>query len=403
MIFAHAPAGFIAAYITRKIWRRGLSRRQTSWLYFIGTLGGILPDIDTLYYYLVDSHFSHRELITHTPILYIVICAILYLLGYLLKKKFIRAFSLVIFFATLSHLMLDSFNSGIGWLYPGTDLIFGLLGISVLAEGWYGQYLLVITFSTELAIFLVAGNIILFTKYRQRGRRLILLIISVILLGFEVTVLCIIRPHLFVRNSDIYYGDYDRDGVANKNDYDIDDDGINNFSDQDADGDGRSNQEKAIMTAESMIGIYYDWTNKKYWAFLFRFGFLSNTDVVTRSYDGAGIYLHQEMERDFGSNPAGYIDSPADDKFSNNPQNIYTYCQHQGSLLTEKQAIKPGDIVFYLGENSEVEHLALVVEIENKEVMVIDAGFNEKKVIKVSAVEISQIWRKTIAYGRLLP
>ncbi|NQV12844.1 MAG: metal-dependent hydrolase [Parcubacteria group bacterium] len=403
MIFAHAPAGFIAAYVTKKIWQRGLSQLQTRWLYFVGTLAGILPDIDTLYYYLVDSRFSHRELITHTPILYVVVCLTLYLTGYLLKKKFIQALSLVIFFATLSHLIFDSLNSGIGWLYPGTDLIFGLLGISALAEGWYGQYLLVITYSVELAIFLGAGNIILFAKYRQCGQRLIALIISAILLCSGIITLCFIKPHLFARNSNIYYGDYDRDGVANKNDDDIDGDGINNFEDQDADGDGWSNQEKVITTAESMTGVYYDWTNKSYWAFLSRFGFLSNTDVVTRSYDTAGIYLHQEMKRDYKNNPAGYITSPTDDRFSSSPQNIYTYCQHQSLLLAEKQAIELGDIAFYLGENGEVAHLALVVEIENEKAIVIDAGFSEKEVIKVEAGEVGRVQEKTIAYGRLLP
>ncbi|MBU1178426.1 metal-dependent hydrolase [Patescibacteria group bacterium] len=403
MIFSHLPAGFIAAYITRKIWRKNLSQHQVNWLYVVGGLAGILPDVDTLYYYLIDSHLSHRELITHTPILYVVICTLLYLLGCLFRRRIWQSLSVVIFAGAFSHLLLDSLNSGIGWLHPTTNLIFGLLSISVLADGWYGQYLLVITLLIELAIFLLAGNIIFWARYKQRQGKIIVAVVSSLALIFLAVALYNISPQLYVRDPNIYYGDYDHDGVANKSDYDIDGDGINNITDLDANGDGQANREKVIASALAMTDVYYDRTSKSYWGMLSRFGFLSNADVVTRSYDAAGIYLYQELEHDFANNHSGYLGTPNDDQFANSVHNIYIYCQHQGLLQTDEAKAMPGDSLFYSTGGESADHLALVVEKVGSEMVVIDAGFDNEKVVKTSSAVVSQKFGKVIALGKILP
>lgn len=403
MLFSHLPAGFIVTYLTRKIWRRDLSKRQIKWLYVVGTLAGTLPDIDNLYYYLVDSSFSHRELITHTLFFYLIICSAFYLVGYLLKRKIICSLSLIVFFASLSHLLLDSFSPGIGWFYPFSSLIFGLLSFPALATGWYGQHLLVITYSLELAIFLATFNILLGVKYKKRWGRLISIVISVaILLSFSIF-LYTINPHLFSRNANIYYGDYDRDGVANKNDNDVDGDGVDNLVDKDANGNGQENLAEVVSVAQAMEGIYFDRTNKKYWSWWSRFGFLANTDVVTRSYDTAGIYLRQEMGRDFAENPDDYYRTPSDNTFTNNALNIYTYYQHQSLLVSDQETVQSGDVAFFSRHSNDVDHLALVIEVQGSEIILMEAGFNEREVTRVNNNRMSTQLGKTIAYGRILP
>jgi len=401
MVFAHLPAGFITTYLTKKLWCKKLTKKEIWWTFFIGTLAGVLPDIDTLYYYLIDSSLSHREFITHTPILYVAIFCLLFLIGHFKKSSFVKAISLVVLSSALGHLVLDSLTSGIGWLYPVTNLIYGFLSIPVLAQGFYGQHLFVFTLSLELTVYLIVINVIVWTKIGKKFLRTAILLISIMLVVSCSAALFNLSERMFTRDAGIYYGDLDRDGLANKNDLDIDGDNLANIIDEDANNNGQSNLDEVVNLARTMEGVYYDQTNKKYWSMLARFGFLSNADVVLKSYEAAGIFLSREMEQNYHQQSQSYRYSPADSDFNNSVYNIYVFCQNSGRLVFPGREVIIGDIIFY--GDDQVEHLALVVEVDQEQsAWVIDAGIDPNQVVKIESDQVSNQFGKVIAYGRII-
>ena len=70
MITAHAPAGYIGAQLLYRLKPETVSARAWS-LY--GIAGGLLPDIDMLWFYFVDhGHVHHHRYPTHWPLLWLL-------------------------------------------------------------------------------------------------------------------------------------------------------------------------------------------------------------------------------------------------------------------------------------------------------------------------------------------
>jgi len=75
MITAHAPAGYIGAQLLRRLKPAQLSARAWS-LY--GAISGILPDVDMLWFYLVDHRrVHHHRYLTHWPSLWLLALVII--------------------------------------------------------------------------------------------------------------------------------------------------------------------------------------------------------------------------------------------------------------------------------------------------------------------------------------
>ncbi|EEV87630.1 Uncharacterised protein [Cardiobacterium hominis] len=68
MLTAPAPAGYIGAQLLCRLKPATVSARAWS-LY--GIAGGLLPDIDMLWFYLVD-HVHHYRYPTHWPLLWLL-------------------------------------------------------------------------------------------------------------------------------------------------------------------------------------------------------------------------------------------------------------------------------------------------------------------------------------------
>jgi hypothetical protein len=151
--------------------------------------------------------------------------------------------------------------------------------------------------------------------------------------------------------------------------------------------------------AMNMLGVWYDFTEKGYWSLLARFGTLSNTDIVFKSYDSAGIYLGAEMKRDYENNSEGYVSNPDDDLFQVNPQNLYVYCDKNNFLREADSFSRDGDIVFY-GEGNEVAHVSLV-QASCGGVSVIDAG-TSNKVDLLSFDEVAKKYGNVIGFCRII-
>lgn len=107
------------------------SSAQTNALLILGTLAGELPDIDLIYFYFARKHpkpgttENHRDYITHTPLFWLLASAIIFAGGFIFGTisnssavKFIEFAALFILAGTWCHLIFDSIEYGVRWLYP---------------------------------------------------------------------------------------------------------------------------------------------------------------------------------------------------------------------------------------------------------------------------------------------
>ena len=70
MLIAHLPSGYIlSSYMLSPLRRTPV---RPVWLLIAGTLGGIFPDFDMLYFFFVDHGMvHHHRYATHWPLLWL--------------------------------------------------------------------------------------------------------------------------------------------------------------------------------------------------------------------------------------------------------------------------------------------------------------------------------------------
>jgi len=385
MLFAHAPVGFLISYFTRKFWNRGLSLAQFYILLILGAFFGVFPDLDVFYYYFVNARALHREVIFHSFVLYLVIFAILYFVGRVMKNAFCRALSFVFFFGTLSHLVLDSLAAGIMWVYPINHRLFGLLIIPQIADSFFGQYFTLINFSLEVVLTILGIGVVTkkyFSQYWKKFK-IIAVIIVVILAICEVA----IAPRTFQpTHPGIKYQDRDHDNIINLYDPDMDGDKKTTLDDKDVDGDKIDNNTEIIAAALKMNGQLRDPLNGHILEILPRYGFLTDSDMIKNAYEAAGIFLTQLVIDDYQKNPQLYRKSPKNSGFSRDLYNLFIFFRNNGMLKDGSRELQKGDIVFYGNNFKRVGIIARKNEKLEKEVLVID-GISAKIIPHTLAIE----------------
>jgi len=165
VFIAHAPAGYLLG--TRcAAWLRDppLTARA---IILACIAGSLLPDIDLLYFYLVDGgHTHHHKYVTHWPIAWgaVLALACAWVLAYRRSKA---ALVLVLVAAcALVHLVMDTVVGDIWWLAPFVDRPYVLFHVQPRFTPWWLNFVLHWSFMAELA--LTAWAIAL---YRRRARR----------------------------------------------------------------------------------------------------------------------------------------------------------------------------------------------------------------------------------------
>jgi hypothetical protein len=349
MIFAHGPLGFLSGLGLRPLARRlRLTQRQQWWLLATAFIGGIFPDSDFFYYYLVDASVPHRELITHTPFLYILID--IGLLGALLALKrrraalFVGAFILGAF----THLATDTVLSEIMLFYPFSREFYGFTDLPwpVLTEN-----LLFLNLFLEGTVYTLFGYALLRLLVKKPAPRLALTVALLALYASGTVGLLTARDHLYTPPKGAVYEDLDQDGLRNYQDPDVDNDGQANLADLDANNDGIGNVEQVMQTAERFVGTWYDPSHNGLLQIPARLGFVNTEDIPFRLYAPAGIHLAYEMEQDYAEHPEGYELDPTRDAFDRRPANLLTWLSHTGrkqtgeALYVNRTLI--GDILFF--------------------------------------------------------
>ena len=155
MIFAHLPAGYLLARAARRYVGEYSTPRAT--LCIASCLGSIAPDIDFLYFYLVDHRqHHHHAYFTHYPLFWLGLLG-LALLGRRISDLVRWGNAAILFcLSGLVHLLLDGSVGIIWWLAPLTDMPPGLLIVHAKNAAWWSNYLLHGTFVFELPIIALA-------------------------------------------------------------------------------------------------------------------------------------------------------------------------------------------------------------------------------------------------------
>ena len=153
MIIGHLPAGYLAAV--------GLSRFLPSRALFLGVvIGAVLPDIDMVWFLLVDSSYHHHALLPHRPIVWALVLGA----GLALGRRFVTGVGL----GGLLHVALDTTLGQIAWGWPFSERYWTLIEV----QPTHSHYLLSFanhwTFQVEIAL-LTAAFVVFWRRRRTRG------------------------------------------------------------------------------------------------------------------------------------------------------------------------------------------------------------------------------------------
>lgn len=171
----HIGGGYIAARLVLFLTHASFSPVQTTILLIIGTLSGEGPDLDVIFFHIIrlvkksDKKENHRAYITHTPIFWLTLSLAVVIMGYLCGSAFTVTTGWMILAGSWSHLILDSIEYGIRWLWPFSPKRFQLWeevphrlmtdDESAIAYYWYwitGPYWREVTSYAEIAVTLTA-------------------------------------------------------------------------------------------------------------------------------------------------------------------------------------------------------------------------------------------------------
>lgn len=162
MFIGHIPVGYITS---RLLYQRFAKAAPTQKLFVLwGMLGAVMPDIDLVWFYLVDHRqHHHHQYFTHYPIVWLLL-----LLASLVWMKFKPAsgtLALVFSFGGLGHMLLDTIVGDIWWLAPFYDQSFSFFEVHPGFHPWWLNFILHWSFALEL--LLVAGAFCLFRKSKH--------------------------------------------------------------------------------------------------------------------------------------------------------------------------------------------------------------------------------------------
>lgn len=147
MLTAHLPSGYVLA--------RG-ARRSTPWLLPAALIGAVLPDLDMIWFHLVDQRsIHHHRYWVHIPLFWMVVAAIV-LPGLALVARRWLATGMVFFAAIFLHLLLDSIGGGIMWAAPFSDHLYALVTVPATQAHWVLFFVLHWTFLLEIAVWGIA-------------------------------------------------------------------------------------------------------------------------------------------------------------------------------------------------------------------------------------------------------
>lgn len=150
MFIAHAPAGYLVTKL-------GLHRfslhqdRDVKMMLISGVAASVLPDIDMLYFYLIDHRqHLHHSYWTHIPFWWLVILSIGMLYGVITRNARCRQIVQIVALNVFLHLLLDTVTGKIRWFAPFSRIGIVLVEVPSRYGWWIWNYILHWTFGIEI-------------------------------------------------------------------------------------------------------------------------------------------------------------------------------------------------------------------------------------------------------------
>ncbi|MFC1679585.1 metal-dependent hydrolase [Elusimicrobiota bacterium] len=146
MLIAHLPAGYL---VTKALQRRKAYAAAT----WIGLLGGVLPDLDMVFFFLDGRRTMHHHYWSHMPLYWAMIAAALYAAARRTSLRREIECVLNLFFANiLLHMVLDSITAPMLWLYPFSSRPLELIRIPATHDWWVWSFVFHWSFLLEAGI-----------------------------------------------------------------------------------------------------------------------------------------------------------------------------------------------------------------------------------------------------------
>ena len=166
MLIGHLPAGYLAATAAL----RNTSPAERTSLMAATLVGSVLPDLDLLYFYGVDSSVHHHALPPHWPLLWVAVgIASSSLLARTDCGRWGRI-GLAVSAAALLHCGLDSIAGSVRWLAPFSDHETTLVTIPATHDSWIVSFITHWTFGVELALVALAAVVWRIRRRCSRAR-----------------------------------------------------------------------------------------------------------------------------------------------------------------------------------------------------------------------------------------
>ena len=131
-----------------------------------GVMGALAPDLDLLYFYLIDHRQTHHhQYLTHWPIAWVSLILIATCCLKLANNKAVALMALVFGLGGFLHMILDSVVGDIWWFAPFSNQSFAMFTVPARFHPWWLNFFLHCSFGLELLI--VAWAVFLYFKQRQ--------------------------------------------------------------------------------------------------------------------------------------------------------------------------------------------------------------------------------------------
>ena len=157
MLIAHLPASWL---LTRKMMQLpGLSfdHHFQRPLMTAGLVAGLLPDLDLLYFFLIDHRrHLHHDYLTHLPLFWTLLFVIAFAICTIARSRRLFNLSLVIYANLMLHMLLDTVVGKIKWGWPLSDHAFYFFEVPARFTPWILNFVLHWTLGLELVLVALA-------------------------------------------------------------------------------------------------------------------------------------------------------------------------------------------------------------------------------------------------------
>lgn len=173
-IEGHLAGGWLVSrWLTEKLTS---NKKEYHRLLFLGTLAGVLPDADYLWYVIkkgrivYKNDFRHHTWVSHTFPFYWIPASLLYSIGMLKNKPGLKNIASVLAAGTTIHLLQDTVGSGDGIMlfYPLSKRMDGLGLNGLHGDEWNAKYTKSRIYLVELAICLIGGFTFVYDMLKKK-------------------------------------------------------------------------------------------------------------------------------------------------------------------------------------------------------------------------------------------